>query len=285
MADEAREEKDAGDDETTGGTSKTLYVRAAQKSRTWCTTTEEVAKFFESCGKPRAIVNKWGEESSDGKLREIAYVSFKKNKALQKALAMSGQKLSGRAVVIGVNTRTLERKKKPTSSVRIFVGNLPLSADDASVRELFSPCGKVLFIRFAVDAQGSPRGFCHVVFEDDDGSGKAAHSAIAMADVNMEGRALTIAAAVEKPKELKKPHAPKGPGHKRREPADSGTGAIGDSDAADDESLAEKKLRPSEWRHDRSAGLTMPRHHKHGIKGAKKGTDKDGGKDAVESGT
>lgn len=258
------------DDDEMSSTSKTLYVRAAHKSRTWHTTSAELATFFEACGKPRAILNKWGEEPADGNLREIAFVSFKKNKALQKALAMSGQSLSDRALVIGINTRPLERKKQPTSSIRVFVGNLPLTADDAAVRALFDSCGKILFVRFAVDADGTPRGFCHVVFEDADGSGKAAHHAIAMAEnsnVEMDGRQLNVAAAIEKP------HEPRAPGKPRRERS-AGGGAPDDADAV----VEKKKMRPSEWRIDRSAGLTMPSPHKYGVKGGRgKG---EGGKGA-----
>ena len=49
------------------------------------------------------------------------------------------------------------------------MGNLPFDADDALLKQTFGGCGRVLFVRFAVDEAERARGFCHVVFEDKDG--------------------------------------------------------------------------------------------------------------------
>ena len=51
--------------------------------------------------------------------------------------------------------------------MRAFVGNLPFDASESAVRAHFEGCGKILFIRFATDEADKPRGFCHVIFEDD----------------------------------------------------------------------------------------------------------------------
>lgn len=44
------------------------------------------------------------------------------------------------------------------SSCRVFVGNLPFDADDALLKETFGACGRVLFVRFAVDEAERARG-------------------------------------------------------------------------------------------------------------------------------
>lgn len=102
-------------------TKRQVYVRC--NGRALRTTADEIADFFSSCGKPSIIANKHGEETQ-GDLHELVLVTFKKNKAVDKALALSGQQLSGRTVVVGLNTRPPRPRGEAQSSVRVFVGNL-----------------------------------------------------------------------------------------------------------------------------------------------------------------
>ncbi len=51
---------------------------------------------------------------------------------------------------------------------RIYVGNLPFSASDDEVRELFSPYGDVNSVHLVTDREtGRPRGFGFVEMESD----------------------------------------------------------------------------------------------------------------------
>ena len=82
--------------EADGGTRRQVFVRCARRDRTWSPTASEVAAFFEACGKPKEILNKWGEAvPPDGRVREVVIVGFRKNKAVAKAAALSGGTLGG----------------------------------------------------------------------------------------------------------------------------------------------------------------------------------------------
>lgn len=72
---------------------------------------------------------------------------------------------------------------------RIYVGNLPYSATEEEVRELFSQHGEIISVAMITDREtGRFRGFCFVEMEDD-----AAEAAIeALNDQEMGGRTLRV---------------------------------------------------------------------------------------------
>jgi RNA recognition motif-containing protein len=79
--------------------------------------------------------------------------------------------------------------------IKLFVGNLPFSATDASVRALFAEHGTVEKIALITDREtGQPRGFGFVEMSDADASR-------AMQSLNgreFEGRALKVNEAKER---------------------------------------------------------------------------------------
>lgn len=78
----------------------------------------------------------------------------------------------------------------------IYVGNLPFSATEDDVRQLFSPFGEVLSVKLINDRDtGRPRGFGFVGMGDDEA--EAAISAINGSE--MGGRTLRVNEAREKP--------------------------------------------------------------------------------------
>ncbi|MFP6626777.1 MAG: RNA-binding protein [Deltaproteobacteria bacterium] len=74
-------------------------------------------------------------------------------------------------------------------SKKIYVGNLPFSASEDSVRDLFAQHGEVYSVALITDREtGRPRGFGFVEM-DDDGAVKA----IAELDqTELEGRSLRV---------------------------------------------------------------------------------------------
>ena len=72
----------------------------------------------------------------------------------------------------------------------IYVGNLPFSATEAQVSELFAQYGTVQAVRLITDRDtGKLRGFGFVEMDDD----AAAHAAMAALNgTDMDGRALTV---------------------------------------------------------------------------------------------
>jgi cold-inducible RNA-binding protein len=82
-----------------------------------------------------------------------------------------------------INTRRIKLAK------RIYVGNLPFSADEEQVRALFEQYGNVISVAMITDREtGRFRGFCFVEMDDDN-----ADAAIeALNGYDMGGRALRI---------------------------------------------------------------------------------------------
>jgi RNA recognition motif-containing protein len=78
---------------------------------------------------------------------------------------------------------------------RIYVGNLPFSATEEDLSELFSQHGEVLSVNLINDRQtGRPRGFGFVEMEDE-----AADSAISSLDgTEFGGRTLRVNEAMER---------------------------------------------------------------------------------------
>lgn len=72
---------------------------------------------------------------------------------------------------------------------KLYVGNLPFSATEDELRDLFSPHGAVHSVRLITDREtGRPRGFGFVEM-DDDGAEAAASS---LNGQDMGGRALKV---------------------------------------------------------------------------------------------
>jgi RNA recognition motif-containing protein len=80
---------------------------------------------------------------------------------------------------------------------KLYVGNLPFSATDAVVNEMFSKHGTVHSVALINDREtGRPRGFGFVEMDDD-----AATAAIsALNGQDMDGRALKVNEAQDRPR-------------------------------------------------------------------------------------
>ncbi|WP_027390016.1 RNA recognition motif domain-containing protein [Chrysiogenes arsenatis] len=77
----------------------------------------------------------------------------------------------------------------------IYVGNLPFSAYEEDIRELFAEFGEVLSVKLISDREtGRPRGFGFVEMEDDD----AKNAVAALDGANFGGRALKVNEARER---------------------------------------------------------------------------------------
>jgi RNA recognition motif-containing protein len=73
---------------------------------------------------------------------------------------------------------------------KLYVGNLPFSANEAEIQELFSQHGEVSSVALIMDREtGRPRGFGFVEMANDDEADKAID---ALNGQEFGGRALTV---------------------------------------------------------------------------------------------
>jgi RNA recognition motif-containing protein len=80
---------------------------------------------------------------------------------------------------------------------KLYVGNLPFTATESSVRALFEKHGDVQSVALITDREtGRPRGFAFVEIEDS-GMDKAV---AALNGYEMDGRALVVNQAQDKPR-------------------------------------------------------------------------------------
>ncbi len=75
-------------------------------------------------------------------------------------------------------------------SKKLYVGNLPYSATDSQLKDLFSQAGAVESVTLPIDKMsGRPRGFGFVEMADDDGANKAIET---LNGYDLEGRKLVV---------------------------------------------------------------------------------------------
>jgi RNA recognition motif-containing protein len=78
---------------------------------------------------------------------------------------------------------------------KIYVGNLPYSADEAQLRTLFSAYGEISELSMIRDREtGQPKGFAFVTFS----SQQAAEKALEQNGRDLGGRPLKVSIAVER---------------------------------------------------------------------------------------
>ena len=237
--------EDEGEDAPPGADgapqSKQVYVRS-NKLRTFVD--EATAFFAGAVGKPTSITNKFGEVPPDGLLREVALVTFRKNKAVQKAIGLSGGTVGGKSVAIGLNTRLPQARAG---------GGCPRVRRRAAVRRRRRRGARALcvvrqdFVRaLRKGADGEPTGAAFVIFEDADGQ-KAAPSAPPPSSTAPSSASARSPSRPPRSSRTARKHSKKKKG---------GAGGDGDGGAEERE---RKRFRPSEWRHDKATGLTLPR--------------------------
>jgi len=79
---------------------------------------------------------------------------------------------------------------------KLYVGNLPFSATEDALRELFEKHGNTASVRIITDREtGRSRGFGFVEFEEDSAAQKALQ---ALDGTDMEGRSLRVNEAQDK---------------------------------------------------------------------------------------
>ncbi|PSS27495.1 hypothetical protein M430DRAFT_32212 [Amorphotheca resinae ATCC 22711] len=119
------------------------------------------------------------EEKRAGKTihnKGFAYVDFSTADAVEKAIELSEQLLSGRRVLIknhksfeGRPEKTKEesRNEQKPPSKRVFLGNLSFDTTEDSLKEHFAKCGAIESVKVATfEDSGKCKGYAWVVFED-----------------------------------------------------------------------------------------------------------------------
>ena len=132
---------------------------------------------FESAGEVTNARVQWDHQNNRSK--GFGFVDFSTPEAAQLAVEqLNGKEIDGRAVKVDIAAGRDDSNKQKTDrranafgdqpsepADTLFVGNLPFSANEDSVYELFSAHGDVQSVRLPTDREtGAPKGFGYVSF-------------------------------------------------------------------------------------------------------------------------
>lgn len=191
------------------------------------TTQKDIFKFFESCGE---IVRLNLPKTSDRKSKGFAYLDFKDNEGMLKAIELNDKLLNGRKLLIkdaanwdttGKIARNVKGViKNPELKVavvknlinennnpKLFIGNLSFDTTEETIQEYFIKFGTIQNINLAkFEDSGKCKGFAHVDFNDGESAAKVMKKIVCGEKIFLKGRELRIeygAAVVRKSKKRK----------------------------------------------------------------------------------
>lgn len=133
---------------------------------------------FSECGK---IDNFYLPLNEDGNPRGMAFIQYADQESVDKALGFHDSEYGGRWIQVrlssdntkgkgkSINAKGTEGKSKGgrgNTGFEVFVGGLTGSTTEASLRQDFADCGKIVYCRVPVNDEGSARGIAFVEFAD-----------------------------------------------------------------------------------------------------------------------
>merc|ERR1711971_1073276 len=128
----------------------------------------------------------------------IAFIEFADAAAVEKALAFNGTEYGGRWIKVNKSNEKPSKdsakgkgkdgKSKGNSEFEVFVGGVPESATEESLKKAFGECGEIDRLRLPLNEEGKPKGIAFIQFKDKDSCDKA----VAMTDTEMDGSSLRV---------------------------------------------------------------------------------------------
>jgi nucleolin len=165
----------------------------------WNVDNDWLAQEFAECGEVESAHVQM--DRNTGRSRGFGHVHFKTADAVEKALALNGKEIDGRAVNINKanppdkkssfekRAQTFGDSPSPPSAV-LFVGNLSFGVDEDTLWEVFGEQGDVKSVRIPTDRDtGKPKGFAYVEFSEI-GAAKKAHGALQAFE--LDGRSIRL---------------------------------------------------------------------------------------------
>ncbi|CAN1136484.1 31 kDa ribonucleoprotein, chloroplastic [Linum perenne] len=164
---------------------------------------EQMAKLFQQAGTVEIAEVIYDRQSDSS--RGFGFVTMSTVEEADNAIVMFHRyDMEGRLLTVNKASpmgKRIERgPSADESSLRVYVGNLPWSIDDARLQQVFSEHGKVMSAQVIYDREsGRSRGFGFVTMADE----SEMNNAIAALDgQSLDGRAIRVNVAEERPRRL-----------------------------------------------------------------------------------
>jgi len=162
-------------------------------------TEKDFRDHFGVCGEVESVTIP--TEFKTGRPKGFAFVCFVDKASVSRALErLDGSSMCDRTIGVRENRGRVERperqprqrstglSEKPDGCTTVFVGNLPWSADEATLQGLFADCGPVMITRVVRQSYTNrSRGFGYVEFENE-----AAVDTAVQKNLVLEGRELRL---------------------------------------------------------------------------------------------
>ncbi|XP_037822073.1 RNA-binding protein 34 [Lucilia sericata] len=102
-----------------------------------------------------------------------AYVVLKSKETAEKATTLNGVEFKGHHLRITLAAKNPQSHEKEQAKKTVFVGNLKYTATEESLREIFSSCGEIDYVRCIRDGDKGCKGVAYVCFKTADAVGLA----------------------------------------------------------------------------------------------------------------
>ncbi|TDL14314.1 RNA-binding domain-containing protein [Rickenella mellea] len=163
----------------------------------WNVDNDWLAQEFAECGE--VVSARVQMDRNTGKSRGFGYVEFATAEAVEKAVALNGKEIDGRAVNIDKSSPRAPNPEKRAKafgdvasepSSTLFVGNVSFDTTEDNLWEVFAEYGEVKSVRLPTDRDTQrPKGFGYVEFTDLESAKKAFESAQGL---DVQGRPIRL---------------------------------------------------------------------------------------------
>ncbi|XP_065372465.1 uncharacterized protein LOC135964229 [Calliphora vicina] len=117
------------------------------------------------------VLHKHKQRRTAGALN--AYVVLKNKETAEKALSLNGVEFKDNHLRVTLAVKNPQFHEKEEAKKTVFVGSLKYTATEESLREIFSSCGEIDYVRCIRDGDKGCKGVAYVCFKSPDGVGLA----------------------------------------------------------------------------------------------------------------
>ncbi|KAK4504853.1 hypothetical protein PRZ48_002816 [Zasmidium cellare] len=137
--------------------------------------TKKLKEFFENGAGP-VVEAQIVKDRVSGRSKGVGYVEFRSEESVQKAIALTGQKLESIPVIVQLTEAEKNRVAKTSEGGatqsngvpfhRLYVGNIHFSITEDDLKDVFEPFGELEFVQLQKEEQGRSKGYGFVQFVD-----------------------------------------------------------------------------------------------------------------------
>merc|ERR1712228_180028 len=138
--------------------------------------------------------------NEEGKPRGIAIITFETDEGVKEALKYDGDEYGGRTLKVNKagekgKGKGKDGKGKRDDSLTVFVGGLPFSADEETLKKDFAECGEIDRFNMPMNEEGRPRGIAFITYKSEE----AVTKALEFNETDYGGRTIKVNKAGDRP--------------------------------------------------------------------------------------